>query len=60
MAIRYSNLAQLTSYASRVEQYIMEKKQRRSGYARLRGPQLISMIDCDLAEEDTQEDQSKG
>ena len=53
MAIRYSNLAQVTSCTSRVEQYIMEKKQRRFGYARPRGPQLISMIDCDLAEEDT-------
>ena len=42
----------MVSRASRVEQCIVEKGQRRSNRAGLRRPQLISVIDCDSVEED--------
>ena len=56
VAIEYSDLAQLTSQASRVEQCIVEKEQSWSGHVRPRGPQLISIIECDSIEEDTWEE----
>ena len=52
IAIEYFYLAQLTSRASRVEQCIVEKEQKRSSRAGPIGPQLISVNECHSAEED--------
>ena len=52
VAIEYSDLAQLSSRASKLEQCIIEKEQKRSNRAGPRGPQMISVIDCDSIEED--------
>ena len=44
VAIEYSNLAQLSSKASKVDQCIVEKEQRRCHRARPRGPQMVFVI----------------
>lgn len=43
--------------ASRVEQCIAEKEQRKSNQVGPKGPYLILVIDYDLVEEDAREDQ---
>ena len=57
IAIEYSNQFHLASRTSRVELFIMEKEQSRSNQASPQVPQLILVIEYDLAEEDGWEDQ---
>ena len=52
VVVEYSNLVQLTCIASRVEQYIVDKEQRKSSCVRPQGPQMISVIDYNSSEED--------
>ena len=56
VAVEYLHLAQLSSRASKVEQYVIEKEQRSSHRAGPRGPQMVLVIDCDSAEEDVWEE----
>ena len=50
--MEYANLNQLISKASRIEQFIIEKEQKRANETRGLGPQLILIDDYDSAEEE--------
>ena len=55
IALEYANLNQLITKASRIEQFIMGKEQKRANKAGGLGPQLISANDYDSTEEETAE-----
>ena len=57
IVIEYSDLAQLSCKASRMEQFIVEQKQRRTSRAEPRGCQLVVVVEYDLAKEEVNDEE---